>query len=202
VWVVGVRNSGSDSADLISATFDAESMAIQATTSSTLTAANNVGVALADLQEVDIPGGSNILTAAHDPRSGSYQVSGVPLTLTGVDQSGPVDFSINGSNDTSQEILDFDVVEGGIAIIAVVAQTGTDATGTPSGYTALLSNVSVGAGTAEMSVAYKLITADGTETGLLYTGTGTGQWRTLGLSYGPAVVAKSASVVLKRVRGF
>jgi hypothetical protein len=184
IWVVGARLTASDSVHLTAATFGAESMNVRASSSSTVASNVNTGSALADVMQASIPGGSNVLTATHDA-GGTLAVSGIPFTLTGVDQSGPVDFSTNGSNDSSAEVLSIDVVEGGISIIAVTAQGSV--TGTPAGYTSLLDNISVGGGTAEMSVAYKLITADGTEAPVWPTGAA--QWRTIGVSYGPAAAS-------------
>jgi hypothetical protein len=189
VWGVGSR-VGSASQILQSGTFDV-SMNIRE--SGRASVANDLSVSLLDVLEAAIPGGSNTLTATYDNTPDG--TAGVALTLSGVNQASPITDSSSAGGFGVFTVPSFSVVDGGIAIIGITAQGGI--TGAPSGYTLLLDNVP--AQTAETSVAYKLITADGTENP---TWTAVGNAAVLGVSYAPAVDAAIKMVVLKRIRGF
>lgn len=179
IWALGVRESAGP-ANVTSPLLGATTMNIRAQEQTATT--NNHHILINDVLHASIPGGSQTLSATISGGSNG----GAAFTLSGVDQAVPHDTSVAEGNSTSAAVPTFDVVAGGIAILVVQAQSSV--TGTPSGYTLIADNLA--AGTAEFSVAYKLITATGTETPTWTVGSAT--WLVAAVSYAPATATPPA----------
>jgi hypothetical protein len=160
LWGIAAKNS--EDSDLISATFDGEAMSADSLVNrdngtslwwnSGLFRQNQAG-------EPGLPSGSAVLDATWGGAVAAQQ--GAALTLSGVNQSGPGDVvTVNAFGGVSSHTFSgLDVTEGGIAVLSTHC---TQEITVPAGYSTVLNFVG-GSGGLNYLLAYKLISADGTE---------------------------------------
>lgn len=162
LWMTGGRHSTTDFTQT-SATHAAVSMT-EAAEAPTAAGAGNVGIdtAISYLKEAQIVAGAQ--AADVDWSSAPSNNTGAMITLAGVNQSNPivdVQTFIATTSGTSVPLPTVDVVAGGIVIIAV--QNGSQDFSTVVGYTTILNNTG---SPPRVYTSYKLIVADGTESGV------------------------------------
>jgi hypothetical protein len=157
LWGIAGRNSVDS--DLISATFDGDAM----TADSLVNRDNSTTLwwnsGLFRQNQAGLPSGSAVLDATWGGAVAAQQ--GAALTLSGVDQFGPGDVvTVNGFGGVSSHTFSgLDVTEGGIAVLGTHC---TETITAPAGYSTVLNFVG-GSGQLNYLLAYKLISADGTE---------------------------------------